>query len=276
MLNKKIDKIIENKNATLNDLKEILTTYNNGILDNNKIDIDLTKIDKIKSIININYENEFINTYVTNAKKDKKQAINSLLTNFNFKQITTKINDNNTIDIVELDSKNNDIVKLFDFAKLEKAYQIANSNEKDKNGHTIPNKSVTIFSALRIYGLLQIFSNNLIMDNFDKKDLEYYGISLENITVKDEKIFDENDQKAFIPNDKKQFSNNQIEKQLNIIVKLMGFDNVKLLNRDVKVLRLVVQKIKQNNQTAKHNIKQIDILKFANHIFSRIIEYTNK
>lgn len=269
--NDQLTNLTQTNNATLENLQAILSDYNQKILDNNKTDtIDFSKVEKVKNAINNNYELCFITDYVIQAKSDKKQAINNLLTNFNFKQIQVKLNDNNTIDIVKLDSKNENIVRLFDFSKLENAYQLANSVENDQKGNPKPNKETTIFGALRIYGLVQTFINNLINENLDKKDLDFYKIKLENIVVGDEKIFDENDNKAFESN-----SNNNLEKQLNILVRLMGFDGVKLLKRDVKILKLLVLKIKQDNKTATHKIKEVNALKFLNHIFARIKEYLN-
>lgn len=264
------------ENATLEKLQDIIKDYNQAILDNEKVEIiDFSKVENVKSIINANYENTFITHYVLLAKQDKKQAINNLLKSFNFKQIAVKLEENNTISINELDASKEELVKLFDFSKLEHAFQLANSVETDQKGNAKPNKSVTIFGALRIYGLTVNFINNLIGETIDKKDLDFYKVKLENIVVGDEKIFDENDNRAFIPNDKGTFSNNQLESQLNIIVRLMGFENVKLLKRDIKILKLLVLKIKQSNKTATHQIKQVNTLKFLNHIFARIKEYLN-
>lgn len=265
---------LNQENATLEALKSLISEYNQALLDNEKVEkIDFAKVETVKSIINANYEQIFISNYVRQAKQDKKTAINSLLTNFNFKQISVKLEENNTISIIELDASEDQLVKLFDFSKLENAFQLANSVETDQKGNAKPNKSTTIFGALRIYGLTVNFINNLISENIDKKDLEFYKVKLENIVVGEEKIFDENDNKAFLPNEKGTFSNNQLESQLNILVRLMGFENVKLLKRDVKILKLLVLKIKQSNKTAKHTVKQVNTLKFLNHIFARIKEY---
>lgn len=271
--NEKINALNET-NATLETLQAVINEYNTALLDNEKTEkIDFLAVEKVKNIINANYEKIFIANYVSQAKQDKKTAINSLLTNFNFKQINVKLNENNTISIIELDASEDQLVKLFDFSKLEHAFQLANSVETDQKGNAKPNKSVTIFGALRIYGLAVNFINNLTGEIIDKKDQDFYKVKLENVVVGDEKIFDENDNKAFIPNEKGTFSNNQLESQLNILVRLMGFENVKLLKRDIKILKLLVLKIKQSNKTAKHQIKQANTLKFLNHIFARIKEY---
>lgn len=268
MLNETITQLLANENTTIEALKSIVEEYNDSILNNAPKTLDFAKVETFKNAINSIYENAFITDFVTLAKQDKAKAMNSLLTKFNFKQISVKIEENNTYSVIEKDGKGNELVKLFDFKKLEKAFQIANSTENDEKGNPKPNKTVTIFGALRIYGLTQTFINFLIKENLDQKDLEKYKVKLENIVVGEEKIFDENDNKAF-----ESISNNNLEKQLNIIVRLMGFNDVKLLKRDVKVLKMLVLKIKQNKHTAHHNIKDIDTLTFTNHIFSRIKEY---
>ena len=262
MLNEKISKLLEEKNTTIENLKAIIEEYNDGILNNAPLTLDFAKVETFKNAINSNYENAFIGDFVALAKKDKKQAINGLLTNFNFKQINVKIEDNNTYSIIEKDGKENELVRLFDFKKLEKAYQIAHSTENNEKGDPIPNKAVTIFGALRIVGLTQTFMNFLIKDNLDSKDIDKYKIKLEKIVVGEEKIFDENDNKAF-----ESISNNNLEKQLNIIVRLMGFNGVKLLKRDVKVLKMLVLKIKQNKHTAHHTITDIDTIFFTKFLF---------
>lgn len=267
MLNEKISNFLSN-DPTLENLKAVVNEYNESLLNNAPLTLDFAKVETFKNAINSIYEKDFIDTFVNLAKQDKAKAINSLLTTFNFKQISVKIEENNTYSIIELDGKGNNLVKLFDFKKLEKAYQLANSTETDKDGKPLPNKTVTIFGALRIYGLTQTFINFLIKENLDTKDLEKYKVKLEKIVVGDEKIFDENDNKAF-----ESISNNNLEKQLNILVRLMGFNGVKLLKRDVKVLKMLVLKIKQDKHTAHHKIKDIDTLTFLNHIFSRIKEY---
>ena len=262
------------ENATLEKLQDIIKDYNQAILDNEEVEkIDFTKVENVKNLINTNYEKIFIANYVSQAKQDKKTAINSLLTNFNFKQINVQLKEDNAISIIELDASEDQLVKLFDFSKLENAFQIEKSVETNQKGEPKPNKGETIFGALRIYGLTVNFINNLTGEIIDKKDQDFYKVKLENVVVGEEKIFDENDNKAFIPNEKGTFSNNQLESQLNILVRLMGFENVKLLKRDIKILKLLVLKIKQSNKTAKHQIKQVNTLKFLNHIFARIKEY---
>lgn len=270
MLNEKINQILAN-NPTLEHLQIIVNEYNESILNNEPLTLDFAKVEAVKSAINSTYEQAFIARFVSLAKQDKKQAINSLLTTFNYPQISVKIEEDNTYSVITQDANGNALVKLFDFKKLEKAYQLAHSTETDKNGKPLPNKGVTIFGALRIYGLTQTFMNFLTTQTLDEKDLDKYKVNLEKVVVGDEKIFDENDNKAF-----ESISNNNLEKQLNIIVRLMGFEDVKLLKRDVKVLKLVVLKVKQNARTAHHKIKGIDTLTFANHIFSRIKEYLDK
>ena len=267
MLNEKISTFLSN-DPTLENLKAIVNEYNESLLNNAPLTLDFAKVETFKNAINSIYEKDFIDTFVNLAKQDKAKAINSLLTTFNYPQISVKINDDNTYSVITQDANGNDLVKLFDFKKLEKAYQLAHSVETDKNGKPLPNKGVTIFGALRFQGLCQTFMHFLTTQTLEEKDLEKYKVKLEKIVVGDEKIFDENDNKAF-----ESISNGNLEKQLNILARLMGFNGVKLLKRDVKVLRLIVLKVKQNARTAHHTIKGIDYLTFANHIFSRIKEY---
>lgn len=252
--------------TTLEELKTLVSEYNTLYTSGESVILDLEEVKKPVQKINQAYENAFIFDFIETAKTSKKTAIQSLLTRFNYKQISVKKAENGTLCVVEADAKNNELVKLFDFAKLERAFQVAHSTDKDKNGNPIPNKQETIFAQLRIYGLTAIFTQNLLANiKFENAFVE--SLKLEKITDENGKIFDENDNKAFKSN-----SNNDLEKQLNIIVRLMGFDGVKLFGTDVKIIRQLILKIKQNKQNAKHDIKLVSEFVIWNNIFSRVVE----
>ena len=243
------------KIENIEELKTLVTNVNDDIADNIEHIFDISILYKV--IENINKTNEIIfsKSFVNILLNDRVSAFNDLVKNPSFTVYSLIINDNNTIEIKE--SK-----RLFKFSNLEKCYQTTKSTETDKNGKPILNKSVTIFGALRFYGLCATFIRNCLKSNFTIDENCMYNIS--NVVIDDKHKFSAEDGKAFASN-----SNNSLEKQLNILVKFMGYD-VKMLKKDVAILKLYAQKLTQDKDNAHTTVKEINTIKFADKIFSLV------
>lgn len=246
------------KNAqTIEEVKEIVEKINDDISDNAEFVLTESKLtEKIKGI---NMENEIIfsRSFVYKLRIDRKTAFQSLLTNPCFDVYSVKIEDNGTYTI-------NESTRIFKFSHLEKTLQGFDEN-RDKNGKIIYDTTKTIFSALRFYGLCRCFIRNLQKSNFE---IDGEGYNLEKVKIGDKQIFTADDGKCFASN-----SNNALEKQLNILVKFMEYD-VKMLKRDLPILKIKAQKIKQDKKNANFSVNAIltdnAVLNFANVIFGLV------
>lgn len=244
--------------TTIEEVKNIVKDINNNIKDNNK-DFEFNFLELKSAIENINKENrkEYTVSFCYNMDNNRQYAFTQLLNKPYFD--TYSVNFNEKTREYEIIDK----TSLFSFKDLEKGYQIHKSTDNDTKGNPILNKDVTIFDALRFYGLSTVFIRNLQKANFEiDKD---NGYNLENIVVDGEKLFKDIDGKCFASN-----SNNSLEKQLNIIVKFFGYD-VQMLKKDLPILKIKAQKIKQDKTNAKYSVNAIiddnSILKFADVIF---------
>lgn len=246
------------KNAkNIEEVKKIVDDINNDIKDNNKdFEFNFAVLTEIcKSFTDVNKDN-FTDNFCAIAKYDRLKAFNGLLSKPYYIGYSAKFDSQNNLYVVV------DVEKLFSFSNLEKGYRKYVA-ELDTNGKPIIDKSITIFDALRFYGLTSVFVRNLQKANFEiDKD---NGYNLENVVVDGENIFKDIDGKCFSSN-----SNNSLEKQLNIIVKFFGYD-VQMLKKDLPILKIKAQKIKQDKKNAKFSVNAIiddnSILKFADVIF---------
>ncbi len=253
------------KNATnIEEVKQIVENINSDILDNNEVDVNYVNIKNALDAINEDNKNSFTNAFCYALDINRKTAFNMLLSKPYYNTHSIKLEDNGTYTIT-------DSTKIFSFINLEKGYQLIKHIETDKNGKAIANKSVTVFDALRFYGLTATFIRNLQKSNFEiDADNAYH---LENVIVDNEKVFTEKDGETFASN-----SNNALEKQLNIIVKFFGYD-VQMLKKDLPILKIKAQKIKQDKKNAQFTVNAIiddnAILKFADAIFGVIASRIN-
>lgn len=248
------------KAENLETLTEIVDSLNNDILDNAEIIFDMARLEKAVSDINTEYKHNFSLAFAVGIETDRKATFEKLVKCPNFDKIVIATNENGTI---KLESKKS----LFKFSDLENAYQLLKSTETDKNGKPIKDKSVTVFGALRFYGLCDcfirnLFSNNLVIDN-EKV------VNLAKVKIADKSIFDENDGKCFAST-----SNNALEKQLNILARFFEID-VKMLKKDLPILKMSAQKIKRDIESNKASIHEIKTLKFADILFSVIASRYN-
>lgn len=249
------------KNTTnIEEVKKIVDNINSDITDNNKdFDFDFINLKNAIDTINEDNKKEYTTHFCYTIEISRQTAFNELLGKPYYNTYGIKIEENGTFTIT-------DNTRLFSFVNLEKGYQIFKSTENDKNGKPIANKSVTIFDALRFYGLMSVFVRNLQKSNFEiDKDNTYH---LENVVIDNEKVFTENDGKTFASN-----SNNALEKQLNCIVKFFSYD-VQMLKKDLPILKIKAQKIKQDKKNAQFEVNAIidnnAILKFSDVVFGVI------
>ena len=248
------------KNITkIEEVKTLIDAINNDIKDNAKFELNFAELEKAIKAINEKNEKAFVDSFLVSFENDRKTALDALLFVPCFDAYSVSIEKDGTYKLT--DGK-----RLFKFAKLEKAFQLLKSKENDKNGKPIPNTGATIFGALRFYGLMMSFIRNLQKTNFEIDENE--GYNLENVLLDEKSVFVKSDGDAFKSN-----SNTALQKQVNIIVKIMGYD-VKLIKKDLPVLRLQAQKIRQDKKNAHFSVNAIiddkAVLKFADVIFGVI------
>ena len=247
-------------NTTLEEIKKTVENFNNDLSDNVLCTLEKASIEKALEPINKKLETEFTDKFLITMMTDRKKAFTDLLETPCYTKIVVIENQNKTFKIDDTKTV------LFKFSTLEKAYQLSKSKETDKNGKAIPNKSVTIFDALRFYGLMATFIRNLQKSNFEIDEKE--GYSLENVIIDEKRQFSEKDGKVFASN-----SNNALKDQTDILVKFFGYD-VHLIKKDLPILKIKAQKLKQDRKNAKFTVNAIIddkmILQFADVIFGVI------
>lgn len=260
---KNYNEILSNENIKIEEVRTLVDEINENIVDNVKIDFDVMTLKSTLDKFNEQNKIAFARKFVYALKSDRVKAFNDLLAIPYYNTYGVKIEDNKTITI-------KDNTSLFSFVTLEKTLQ-GFDEKRDKNGHIMLDKGVTVFGALRFYGLMSLFIRNLQKSNFEI-DKEC-NVKLDNVVVDNEKIFVDVDGKIFASN-----SNNSLEKQLNVIVKFFGYD-VQMLKKDLPILKIKAQKIKQDKKNAKFSVNAIindnTILKFVDVIFGVIASRIN-
>lgn len=264
---KNYTEIIE-KMTDLEELKTTIEEINDRIKDNDKEFIfSVNSVEKVLKALTEENCQIFTNSFVALLKTDRKTAFADLLKKPCYKSYSIVYNEKENAYVI----KEND--KLFDFTNLEYGYRKTFA-KYDVNKNLLNKDEVnqqTIFDALRIYGLTSCFIRNLQKSNFEIDENNKYNLA--NIVVDKEKIFANVDGECFASN-----SNNALEKQLNIIVKFMGYD-VKMLKKDLPILKIKAQKIKQDRKTAKFSVNAIidekTILRFFNVVFGVVASRIN-
>lgn len=250
----------KNGTLTLDTIKNIVSNYNSNITDNVDCILNETTFKKALETVNNYYKMVFINGFISALENDRATAFKSLIATPSYKKVVYKLNDNGTYTIDE------NKTTVFKFADIEKSFQLAKSTETDKNGNKIANKSVTVFGALRFYGLTNAFIRNMFIGNITVDGEKLVDIS--RVKVDGEALFVDDNGKTFASG-----SNNALEKQLNILVKFFGLD-VKMLKKDLPILKLSAQKIK-TDKANKSAIREVDVLKFVDVMFSVITSRYN-
>ena len=249
--------------TNLETLKTFIKEYNENLLNGKKEVIDLKKVDEKIEVINENFKNDFSLAFVLSIEDNRKIAFQNLMKNPNFDRISIAKQENGTYVI-------NEKKALFRFSDLERKFQEYHSTEtKTKNGKNVvvPNKSKTIFGALRFYGVCDCFIRNLFIENLFIDSLHCYDLT--KVVIEDKNIFTEKDGECFSST-----SNNALEKQLNVLVKFFDIE-AKMLKKDLPILKLSAQKIKKDVKTNKASIHEIDTLKFVDTLFSVITSRVN-
>ena len=247
--------------GNIEELRGVINSINDDILNNVEFTLNMAELEKSVKAFNEEFKNEFISKFIADYEEDRKNAFTNLVKSANFQKVVIAENDCGTI---KFDDTKKSFVK---FADLENAYQLYKSTETDKNGHKIKNKSVTIFGALRFYGLCDAFIRNMFIGNLTIDNEK--AVNLSKVKIADKTIFDENDGKCFASN-----SNNALEKQLNILARFFDID-VKMLKKDLPILKLSAQKIKRDVTNNYSSINEIKTLKFVDVLFSVITSRYN-
>lgn len=255
---KNYNEIIKNS-TNIEEVKKAVADFNNDIADNVESKLDESILKKAIDTINKQYEKAFANAFCVLLDTDRKTAYLDLIANPSFKKVVYKVSENGAITI-------EDKKAVFKFATLEKQYQTLHSIENDKDGKPILNKKVSVFGAMRFYGLCESFIRNMLISNFTVDNEK--AVDLSRVKIADKTIFTTDDGKAFASN-----SNNALEKQLNILVKFFDIE-VKMLKKDLPILKLSAQKVKKDTSN-KSSIKETNVLKFADVMFSVVTSRYN-
>lgn len=250
------------KNTTkIEEVKILVKEINERLKDNDK-DFEFNFLDLKSTVDEINKENRkaYTTSFCFDMDASRQNAFNQLMNKPYFDTYSVNFNEN-TREYEVIDK-----TSLFRFKDLERGYMLHKSTETNTKGEAIPNKEVTIFDAKRFYGITSAFIRNLQKSTFEiDKDNSY---NLENVVLDNEKCFTDIDGKCFESN-----SNNALEKQLNIIVKFFSYD-VQMFKKDLPILKIKAQKIKQDRKNARFSVDAIiddnAILKFADVIFGVI------
>lgn len=247
------------KSANYEEMEVIVNNINDDIVNNVECAFSENTLQNALNAINVDFEKAFFANVVVTLESDRKATFENLIKNPTFEKAVFSINENGTI---KLEKK----TALFKFSNLEKFYQVSKSTEKDKNGKPIANKSVTVFGALRFYGLCDAFIRNMFIGNVASGELKMVDIS--KVIIDNEAVFEEDNGKTFASG-----SNSALERQLNCLVKFFALD-VKMLKKDLPILKLSAQKIK-TDKSNKSSINEVKTLKFIDVLFSVITSRYN-
>ena len=200
------------------EIEEQLKAYNQSIADNNPIEIDLDQIASTLATESEQAKKDFITNFLNELAQDRAKAFN----NYVEQPTCNKY-------VLAQDSEDNYIVKnvsvFVNLADIEKTYRyneaVRKGNFDEAKGKYIIDKNITIFGAMRLYGLIDQYTRFLVMPSFNEllakdKQIVEHKIDLSRIIIDGKTIFDEEEGKCFATNSK-----NNLEKQLNIIAKFL-------------------------------------------------------
>ncbi len=234
---------IENT-QTISELEAVFTTFSEKHLDENtafSLD-DFQALETQTKKLNEKHFSLFCYNFFKMLETDRKTAFENLVENPHYTTAQALKDDGKiTLSINEK--------TLFKFSDLEKQYQLSKSESVNKKGQPIPNISKSIFGSLRFYTVVDSFMRNLFLKNVeidDDKKLDLSRVKLDDVT-----IFDEKDGTCFSSN-----KPNDLKKQLNIIVRFMGFEPI-MWRDDILPLKLTTQKIKIDKSTLLVSVHEI-------------------
>lgn len=248
------------KVENFDEMEVIIGQINDDIVNNAEYSFTEKAVKNAVDGINADFEKQFLTNVIGKLDADRKTAFESLVKCPSFPKAVYSYNENGTI---KLEKK----TAVFKFANLEKKYQLDKSTETNKDGKPIANKAVTVFGALRFYGLCECFIRNIFIGNTTVDSEKTVDIS--KVKIDNEAIFVDDNGKTFVGG-----SNSALERQLNVLVKFFGLD-VKMLKRDLPILKLSAQKIKRDNESNKSSINEVKVLKFVDVLFSVITSRYN-
>lgn len=255
------------KVKNIDELEVILKQHKQDKLDNVLCQIDQKAVESALSVVNKEFEKEHTSKFLILFNEDRKKGFDFLLETPSFFKYQLIANNNGTFETKKAFS-------LFKFATLEKQYQLVKSVELNSKGEPKPNTEVTIFGALRFYGMMSTFIRNLQKEQWENDDVESY--TLENVTVDGKRVFSETDGECF-----KAHTPSALDKQLNnrILKKLMGVDVAVRKGKDFPTLRIKCAKVKTDKETAVTSIDAtIDdkvCLKFMDEVWHILITRYN-
>lgn len=227
------------ENATnFKSVSALVCALNDAILNNEEIAFSETALKNALDFLTTENEKEIYSSTCWKIDKiedenSRENAFRFLMDNITFFAYSFVKNENGTYVI-------NITKRLIKFAKLEKHYQLLHSKETNKNGKALPNKTVSVFGALRVYGLTDCFIRNCLKSNFEID--EKTNFNLKNVYIDGETIFTEKDGICFSSN-----STNALQSQINVIKQFFGFDNTYTINKkDIIILKNYAQKISRS------------------------------
>lgn len=252
--------IIENT-TTSEKLTEVINSYNNNVLDNIKNTLDFSNL--VTIVDNINNTSKEVHTisFLNALEKDRKNAFKMLLENPCYNKIVISENKDKTV-------KTDTVNVVNSVVDIEKYFRLIKSENVGKNGRKIPNATVTIFGVNRFYGLLEKFIQNLLINQISGEN--EYTTDLTRIKL-DDITFTENDGKCFDTT-----STTALDKQLRVLTKFFGENDIKTRKKDIVLLRTQVVKMKFKTDLLHLDFSESKTSAFLKVLYKYFISVYNK
>jgi hypothetical protein len=260
--NVNVTTIIEST-TTLEGLKNLVNDYNANVMDGleNELVFDnlVTICDNLNEDERIRHTIKFLNDLET----DRKTAFANLLEKPCYNKISVKVENDGTITVSDPVAVVNSVVDIEKYFRRIKSTKVS-----PKNGKVIPDDSITIFGKTRFYGLLEKFIQNLVINNVEGENL--YKTDLTRLKL-DEVTFTENDGKAFDST-----SATALDKQMRVLAKFFGDNDIKTKKKDIMLLRTQVIKAKFRTDMLHLDFAESKVNAFLTTLYKYFISVYNK
>lgn len=257
-----VTEIIENT-ITIERLDDLINDYNANVMDG--LDNDLTVENFVTICDNINKLEQEKHTikFLNDLEKDRKTAFANLLEKPCYDKVSVKVENDGKI-------KKNDLIAVVNsVVDIEKYYRkIKSTKVSEKTGKPIPDESITIFGVTRFYGLLEKFIQNLVINNIEGNS--EYKTDLTRIKL-DSVAFTENDGKAFDTT-----STTALDKQMRVLAKFFGDNEIKTKKKDIMLLRTQVIKAKFRTDLLHLDFSESKVNAFLTTLYKYFISVYNK
>lgn len=248
--------------TTVAKLDELINEYNANVMDGNENELVFDNFVAICDNLNETERIRHTIKFLKELETDRKTAFANLLENPCYTKISVNLENDETIKKTEPVSVINSVVDI------EKYYRKINSTKTNKNGKIIPDETITIFGKTRFYGLLEKFIQNLVINNVEGESL--YKTDLTRLVL-DGVTFTECDGKAFDGT-----SATALDKQMRVLVKFFGDNDIKTKKKDLMLLRTQVIKAKFRTDMLHLDFAESKVNAFLTMLYKYFISVYNK